>query len=270
MHQSLNGDTNMPSKTATNRTTLLCLVSGAVLVSSAHAGLIDGRTQVGAWDFRNGNANDLVGSNNGQTVGDVHLGNYRGQTGASFAHGRASDYISFANQDAYQLTDGAIAIGFKQTGKWNSMETLFSKDASGYVDGGHLTINLLKGQNSNEGIVQVRLQSTNESYYVNSGTLDLNKWYNLEFAFGSDGMKLEIDGVVVDTNAYTGGLIGNNEDFSLGTSRWAAHSGEWNHLRNGYSGLISNVEIYGAAAVPAPGPLALLAAGGILSIRRKR
>ncbi len=235
----------------------------------ANADLIDGRQLVGGWNFSNGKALDITGKNNGEIVGQAQIGTFGGREAAGFLRGKSQDYIKFEDQSAYQLADGVLAIDFMQTGRWNSKEALFSKDASGYVDGGHLTVNLRRGQSSHEGSIQVRLQSKNGSFYVNSGMLNLDQWYRMEFGFGADGMQLAVDGVVVDTNDYTGGLIGNFEDFSIGASRWASRSGEWNRMKYGYSGYISSVELYGAA-IPAPGALALLITGGLIGTRRHR
>ncbi|MBL4808622.1 MAG: PEP-CTERM sorting domain-containing protein [Phycisphaerales bacterium] len=239
------------------------------VAGAASAGLTDGRSQVAQWDFSGGHALDIVGNNNGQIVDQARIGTFGGRDAAGFLRGRSSDYIKFENRNAYQLSDGVIAIDFKQTGHWNSMETLFSKDSNGYRNGGDLTINLLRGNDNHEGIIQVRFQSDSASYYVNSGLLDLNKWYNMEFAFGADGMQLAVDGSIVDTNAFTGGMAANTQDFSIGAARWGSEPGEWDDMRNGYSGYISSVGIYGNV-VPAPGALALLLTGGALASRRRR
>ncbi len=257
----------MHTKPIINRIAIASVI--ATTAGIAHADLIDGRSQIGQWDFSGGQAIDLVGNNNGTIKGDARIGTFGGRDAAGFLRGNSGDYIKFQDRAEYQLGDGVISIDFKQTGHWNTMETLFSKDSNGYMNGGHLTINLLKGSNDHEGIVEVRLQSASKSYYVRSGTLDLNRWYNMEFGFGAQGMQLEIDGVIADTNAYTGGLLGNTEDFSIGSSRWGAQSGSWSGMRNGYSGYISSMAIYGAV-VPAPATLALLAAGGFVTTRRRR
>lgn len=261
------GKHNMRTRTTMNRIVMATIIASAAGLTNAD--LIDGRQQVGGWDFSNGNALDITGNNNGEIEGKAEIGTFGGRQAAGFLRGKSKDYIKFEDRAAYQLSDGVLAIDFMQTGRWNTKEALFSKDASGYVDGGHLTVNLLRGQSSHEGSIQVRLQSKNGSFYVNSGMLNLNQWYSMEFGFGADGMKLEVDGVVVDTNDYTGGLVGNFEDFSLGASRWASRSGEWNRMKYGYSGYISSVGLYGAV-IPAPGALALLLTGGIIGTRRHR
>jgi len=257
----------MKNLSTPNRAVFASLI--ITLAGSASADIVNGRTQIGGWDFSNNQASDLLGNNAGTINGRVEIAPFDGRNAAGFSRGRSQDYISFEHREAYELTDGAIAINFQQTGRWNPTETLFSKDARGYMDGGHLTISLRKGHGSQEGFVQVRLQSQSESFYVNSGMLDLNQWYNMEFAFGADGMRLAIDGIIVDTNEYTGGIANNNEGFSLGSARWRSDSGEWNHMSDGLSGQISSVGIYGSA-VPAPGTAALVAIGGLVCFRRKR
>lgn len=261
------GVPHMHINSATRQTILAMVMASATGLTNA--GLIDGRQLIGKWDFSNGNTLDITGKSNGEIVGKVEIGTFGGREAAGFLRGKSKDYIKFEDQDAYQLADGVLAIDFMQTGRWNTKEALFSKDARGYVDGGHLTVHLLRGQSSHEGSIQVRLQSKNGSFYVNSGMLNLGQWYRMEFGFGSNGMQLAVDGVVVDTNNYTGGLIGNFEDFSLGASRWASRSGEWNRMKYGYSGYISSVGLYGAT-IPAPGALALLLTGGLVCTRRHR
>ncbi len=252
-----------------NRTILALTIIGCS--SIANAGLIDNRIQLGGWD---GSTIDTIGSNNGTIVGTgVSSGTFAGRSAFNFFTAKPNDYVRFDQQSDYALNNGVVAIDFMQTGKWNPRETLFSKDAVGYDNGGHLTIySVGDGGSGNQGTIKARLQSTNQSFTLTSGLLDLNQWYNLEFAFGFGGMKLAIDGLLVDSNVFTGGIASNLEGFSLGASKWWSTPGSFDDMRGGYSGYISSVGIYGdtRTAIPEPATFILLLAGSLMLVAQRR
>ena len=154
-------------------------------------------------------------------------------------NGNNDGYVYIPHSSAYEIDSGSISLWFKTTSVSNN-DALFSKDASGTNTGGHLTISF----NSN-GSVEVRLQDRgngNPSYFVTSTTtgLDDGQWHNVVFTFGTNGMELYIDGVLEDTNAYTGGMRGdvvnagdpedgslaNQEPIAIGAGRRTAASGD--------------------------------------------
>jgi Ca2+-binding RTX toxin-like protein len=186
------------------------------------------------------------------------------ESGADF-HGKSSEYIAVAHDEVFELADGTVQFWF-ETDKSCGRQGLFAKDACGYGDGGHLSISLVNGR------IEVRLQSEGKSYYICTDKLvKKGSWYHLAFSFGPQGMKLYLDGELVGSNAYTGGLMGNREPIVIGGTNWA----NWNHsgdlkkqkIRDPFNGRIDEVAIFGQSLTAdqiqqsmAAGPMAVLGA----------
>lgn len=161
---------------------------------------------------------DIVASNNGTYTNGVSLN----QTAACANTGNAvhfdgvDDYVEIPHSADYLLDDGTVTLWAKVDALGDE-ETLFSKDSEGLDTGGHLTISVLAG-----GDVQVRLQSTTLSYFVNSAPITAGDWFHVAFSWGADGMALYVDGGLPVTDPYTGGLgttsggAGNFEPIALG------------------------------------------------------
>lgn len=204
----------------------------------------------------------------------IKIWNQNGPTWATFPH-----------SDSLLLTEGTIAFCFIDTGKILASGIL-SKDSDGFDTGGHLTIGTLPGTNKNNGSLYVRLQDTTGSKKVTFDNLQVGNQHHLIFTFGPGGMKLYIDGQLVDSNGYTGGLLGNLEPMVLGAS--TAYSGNQTHepLRHFWSGILDELMIYDYAfdncqvqslylqqychQIPEPGTAALLALGAVALGRRRR
>ena len=157
----------------------------------------------------------------------------------------SGDYIEIPHDDAYLVDNGTVEMWFNPDDA-SDRQGLFSKDSSGYDDGGHLTIWV----DDNE--VRVRLQTDDQSYYVSGGTVTDGDWNHLSFSFGDDGMQLFVNGELVDTESHTGGLgsssggTGNTEPIVIGSNAWSSGNGTTNNLREFFSGSIDEVVLYGS------------------------
>lgn len=155
----------------------------------------------------------------------------------------SGDYIQIEHSDAYLLADGAVSFWF-QADTLAGDQALFSKDATGFGDGGHLTM-YLDGSR-----LKARLQSGSTSYEVQSSALSIGRWYHAVFAFGAEGMVLYLDGVQVDTEAYGGGLdvtsggLGNREPITLGAGTDASSVGSATPTNDYFDGRIDDVRLY--------------------------
>jgi hypothetical protein len=163
---------------------------------------------------------------------------------------RRRDAMIVEHSDAYLVDEGTVALTFNTDRAWRR-QGIFSKDSRGYDDGGHLEIFVKRGR------VRVRLQSNNRSYWLKSRRIRSDRDYELAFTFGSGGMKLYLDGELVDSNGYTGGLgrssggSGNREPIVIGASAARSRDGRADRLRNAFRGEIANVVLADRALTPA-------------------
>jgi Ca2+-binding RTX toxin-like protein len=150
--------------------------------------------------------------------------------------GSSKECIAVPHDQALELEEGTVALWF-QADSIYGRQTLLSKDGCGYGNGGHLDISLVGGR------IEVRLQSANDSYYIQTGKLvKRGEPVHLAFTFGSQGMKLYLDGELVGENPYTGGLEGNREPLVIGGSIWA--NGK---IHDSFDGRIDEAAIFGVA-----------------------
>jgi VCBS repeat-containing protein len=193
---------------------------------------------------------DVTGLNDG-TYNGVSLG----ETGAISADGDTAllldgidDYLELAHNPAYLLDNGTVQFWFK-TSDVGQRADLFSKDALGNGNGGHLSIYL-----DGSGDIETRLQSATADYFVNSSSpLSNNQWHHVAFTFGAGGMQLYIDGQLQDSDPYTGGLgttsggTGNVEPIAIGASTQISDPGLTTLLQDYFNGAMDEVALFGSA-----------------------
>jgi hypothetical protein len=158
-------------------------------------------------------------------------------------------YVEIPHIPAYSLDDGTVQMWFK-VDAIAGVQTLFSKDATTYLDGGHLTINV-----QSDASLHVRFQSVASDNNVSSAPSAVNagQWHHVAFSFGSQGMALYLDGALVDTNTYAGGLAttsggsGNVEPIALGASTKNSAAGQVTpNMDEFMHGDIDEVAIFGS------------------------
>ena len=207
-------------------------------------------------------AQDSIGSNDGTLRNGPSFGS-TGTAGTSLTFDGSDDYVEIPHANEFLLDGGAISLWFRSDDVSGRQE-LFSKDSSYYDTGGHVTM-MLNGDD-----VEVRFQSTSTSYYVDSGSMiSALTWTHVVFTFGSDGMRLYVDGVLADIDSYTGGMgstsggIGNHEPIALGANTWQSGDLVVTPTKNYYDGRIDAVSIF-STQLDATQVATLFAAGGTL------
>jgi len=190
-----------------------------------------------------------------------------GQHGTAFDFDGSDDYVEIPHDDSYLMQAGTFSVWFKTDAITSGKQGLFSKDSTGYGTGGHFSV-FVEGSE-----VRVRMQSTTESYWVESGdgSVAADHWYHIMFAWGEEGMALYLNGTLVDTNDYTGGLgktsggVGNHEPIVLGANAWLSDDLAATPLHDYFAGTLDDlrifnerlnesqaVEIYNGADEPSP------------------
>ena len=69
-------------------------------------------------------------------------------------------------------------------------------------------------------------------------------WQQVTFTWGPEGMKLYLDGQLVGSDSYTGGLDGNTEPFTIGAAQRSSGNGTANNLRDFFDGRIDEVAVF--------------------------
>ena len=184
-----------------------------------------------------------VGRNDGD---NHHVGinnNSDGPSGTSAVFDGNNDYIEVDHKSNMESESGTFVLWFN-TVNADSKQGLFSKDSNGYDDGGHLTAFVDDGQ------LQVRMQSTNSSYMVQGGQVNSGAWHQMAFTYGPDGMRLYVDGNLVDSDSYSGGMQGNEEPLIFGANQWTSGNGVANNLQDFFTGEMDKMAVYDRALTP--------------------
>lgn len=194
-------------------------------------------------------ATDVVGGFDGTGQNGVTLGALSPFFETTFAtFDGVDDFIEVPHNDAFLLDEGTVALWFK-TYDTTRTQGLISKDSSGFDTGGHLSIFVHDGNHT-----EFRLQSWNESHKVRSAdVLTTNTWYHLAVTFGPGGLKMYLDGTLVDTGSYTGGMgltsggIGNFEPMAIGLNTMS--SGDFTTSGGGspLTGAIEDIQVFDRA-----------------------
>lgn len=142
------------------------------------------------------------------------------EEGGTFGGGNPP--IEIEHTDLMARNAGTWAMSFTANNPGNGNDqALFSKDHSGYKDGGHIT-----GYINSQGVLKVRFQGTDgeESLYKWSEKIEAGVEYHMAFTFGNAGLNLYLNGELIDSaDSIPGGMTGNTEDLVIGAStrtRW--------------------------------------------------
>ena len=192
---------------------------------------------------------DIVAANNGSYRNGVLLNQIAAcaNTGNGVYFDGLDDFVEIPHSADYLLDEGTVTL-WANIDALGTDEALFSKDSEGLDTGGHLTITVQPG-----GDVQVRLQSTSASMFVNSAPISAGTWFHVAFSWGPAGMALTVDGALPVTNPYTGGLgatsggAGNFEPIALGAGTTTSGDLVVTPTQDHFNGYLDDVRIYGDA-----------------------
>jgi len=168
--------------------------------------------------------------------------------------GSPGAFVNVPHVDGLAQESGTVAFTFTADTPGEGWQALFSKDASGYVDGGHLTAWITSEQH-----VKVRYQSTDQTVYVRDYDVHIEAGQSYHFAFSFDGDSAELyldgelqayDDLTNNSETYELGMTGNTESLVFGASTTWRTSGELNNLHDFFDGTIENVVVLDRALYP--------------------
>lgn len=194
---------------------------------------------------------DEIGSQDADTEGGVSINNAGDHCQALKLDGNQS-YIDMPDPGFSGLSAGSISLyiytpdlSHSSVPSQGSM-TLFSRDANGFQTGGHLTAWV-----TDSGAIEVRQQSSSASYNLitTSNVIQENTWHHIVYTWGSDGMRIYVDGQsLANSTTYTGGLAANGVKMAIGAStiRYdpASSSSRTSQLEDFFIGSIDEVRIF--------------------------
>ncbi|MBI1367685.1 MAG: hypothetical protein GC162_03430 [Planctomycetes bacterium] len=150
----------------------------------------------------------------------------------------SNDYVEIPHRSDFLLSNGSISMWFKPDSVTGT-RGLMTKVNSLSLTSGQLSIYIDSGR------VRAKFSSTLSSRIVSSpsGSVVAGQWYNLVFTFGSGGMKLYLNGSLVDSDSYSGG-IGSTEPIAVGVSSSGSLLGLINSWSNPFAGRIAHVAMF--------------------------
>ncbi|MES0807830.1 LamG-like jellyroll fold domain-containing protein, partial [Roseibium sp. SCPC15] len=159
--------------------------------------------------------------------------------GSNEFSGEKGDYLDAGNPASLDLAAGTVALTFNADHVSGS-QALFSKDGSGYDEGGHLTVWL------KDGTIYVRQQSDDTTEYlkIQSTQVEENTDYHLAVTFGEDGLMVYLNGELVAAEPeFKQGLDMNERAFLVGASgAWRSDDAHTAHQQ--FNGTISDVMVF--------------------------
>ena len=151
-------------------------------------------------------------------------------------------FLEVEHSDPLALPSGSYAMTFtaEEVAGYNA---LFSKDHTGYQQGGHLTAFVTDGR------VKVRFQSDEGAKWLTSpeGSIVAGQQYHLAVTFGAEGFWLYLNGELVAVNTeFTQGMELNSNNLLIGANGWARSEDKPDWNRDHFTGTISDFTVYGA------------------------
>jgi len=143
------------------------------------------------------------------------------------------------NDPAFEQDRGTVWLEFETRDDITTAQGLWSRDANGYDNGGHLSIYV------RDGSVFTRIQSDSASTVL-QWPIVANAINQVAVEFGDDtGLRLHVNGALAMSDPYTGGTRGNVNDIVVGADKMSykpdGSTPEW---ANPFSGVVRVSEFY--------------------------
>jgi len=164
-------------------------------------------------------------------------------SGAVMVADGVDDFVEVAHDDAYLLDEGTVSCWFKLDGLAGT-QGLITKDATGVGTGGHLAL-LADGNR-----LSASMEDTSGSHDLTGGTLVAGQWHHAALGFGADGLRLYLDGVLVASDPYAGGMgessggTGNQEPWAFGVGLSNSQALSTTGWDQPFGGDLDDVRIY--------------------------
>lgn len=140
-----------------------------------------------------------------------------------------------------ELDEGRLRVVFS-TDRIEGRQGVFSKDANGLGQGGHMTVLV----DDDELIVLVQgAPGEIPAGETLRASIAANTEYDMVIQFGVGGLNLHLNGEMAASSPYSGGLVGNMEPIVIGANQWSSTAGTADKLVDPFHGTIALVELFG-------------------------
>ncbi len=155
-------------------------------------------------------------------------------------------YFNVSHNSDLALRNATVAFRFTANEIPDSgSATLFTKDASGYGNGGHTSLYFYEGE------LFARVQSKKKSHYVKVAEreqLQTGASYTIAMILGENGLRVFLNGEQVASNLdLTMSWLGNGEDIVVGGSGSHRSSGVTENISSPFDGTIEDFTVYDRA-----------------------
>ena len=201
--------------------------------------------------------NDEMGNHNGTYLQGANSTNdtspFTGLNNTAANFDGQNDYVEIPNSSDFDLSEGTLHAWFKVDAFDGTDHTILSMDSSG-TDTGSMYLAVDSNRQDLEFYIEDSAGPStgygNNSHVINSasGSITAGVWHQVSVTFGPDGISMYLDGNLVASDSYTGG-IGNTDDepITIGASqRNAATEGQAvsSELDRFFDGQIAEVAIF--------------------------
>lgn len=148
--------------------------------------------------------------------------------------------IVLSHSESVVLRNGTIAFSF-QADRLADFQALFSKDANGNGQGGHLAAYI-----NHVGTLVVRVQDAVNTYYFEvDNAISAGVTYDLAVAFGDEGLQVYLNGarVAYDSDLQIN-LSRNLESIVVGATGWSSTPGTTDDVGGNFNGTITDFMIF--------------------------
>lgn len=175
------------------------------------------------------------------------------------------DVLELPHTRALEQQSGTIAFRFAAD-SIGGTQALVGKDARGWGDGGHWTVEL-----DDRARVVARLQGPDETgegfenVHLRSDAIEAGREYSVVLTFSPGGSALYLDGSLVDSDrGFPDGTQANRESVVLGASSTRRTEGDLDNLKEFFTGDISDLVVMDRAL--SPGEVLLYSEGALAPV----
>ena len=152
--------------------------------------------------------------------------------------------VEFDSSPDLALTQATVLIGFTADDIDRDRDTLFSRDGSGYQDGGHLTL-----YTQGDDLV-ARFQSDSKSIYLKAkDAIAVGEDHDAAFTFDGSTAKLYLDGQLRDVESFSATWAQADEALRVGGSLMYRRDGQ-DRIDDRFEGVIDSFRLFNDSLAP--------------------